>query len=742
MAEFLDPAEEQLLSWEDPPAAPDPKRYTAARGVVTWVLDMGIALIFLAWVALVFVFPLNPIGELLDKVFTMFSKSIYGLTGGYFLVFSGPILVVTLLAIARLIISGAEDEELLLKIKRSKHSRISLWTFPVMANGILGVVSAAEFIGSCVVIAYVIWALSFYTLEDDVGMISQFTLSPIFTSDSELILELSGLWLGFTGLFCFAFLFLPITRGSALLRLVDIPFEQAARYHVWLGHLTMLLFTLHGLCFVIAWTMQGILLQEITSWSDFDIAVLPGVVSLLSGLLLWITSLPPVRRKQFELFFYTHHLYVVFVVFFAMHIGDFIFSIAAGGILLFIIDRFLRFCQSRRTVNVISATSFPCGTVELVLPKPGNLQYNALSFIFLQVRELSWLQWHPFSVSSSPLDGKNHLSVLVKVLGGWTAKLNKKILNISETCRGDEVAFQCPDIKASVEGPYGHRLPYHLMYENLILVAGGIGISPFLAILSDVLHRINEGKLCLPRNVLLIWAIKQSDELPLLPALDIDSTSPYSPSRLKLDINIYVTRESEPPLEEGNTEESYVSSSNLAGCGMSVVVSTGNLIWFGLYTLASVVGFIVSITLLDIFYVNPFELTMSYKGFLFVVCMLASVIVFGGTVVLLWYCWEKRTTATEKSEQSKMNLSRATVFQGDMPRRQSVGTKRVFYGSRPNLKEIFGSVSEQQGHVDIGVIVCGPTSLEITVAKECRSWNLKRGSDLPVFHFNSHTFNL
>jgi predicted ferric reductase len=83
-----------------------------------------------------------------------------------------------------------------------------------------------------------------------------------------------------------------------------------------------------------------------------------------------------------------------------------------------------------------------------------DLRYNALSFIFLQVRELSWLQWHPFSVSSSPLDGKYHLSILIKGLGGWTTKLKENILNTSSETK----------ITASIEGPYGHDLPYHLTY--------------------------------------------------------------------------------------------------------------------------------------------------------------------------------------------------------------------------------------------------------------------------------------
>lgn len=54
-----------------------------------------------------------------------------------------------------------------------------------------------------------------------------------------------------------------------LLRLVDIPFEHATRYHVWLGHLTMVLFTLHGVLYVIAWAMEGRLIEQVGISSFF-----------------------------------------------------------------------------------------------------------------------------------------------------------------------------------------------------------------------------------------------------------------------------------------------------------------------------------------------------------------------------------------------------------------------------------------------------------------------------------------
>lgn len=150
-------------------------------------------------------------------------------------------------------------------------------------------------------------------------------------------------------------------------------------------------------------------------------------------------------------------------------------------------------------------------------------------------------------MSSSPLDGKNHISVLVKVLGEWTSKLRGNIEDTSGL-RGETEGRPNATLTASIEGPYGHESPYHLTYENLLLIAGGIGVSPFFAILSDILHRKSEGKPCLPKNVVLIWAVKKSDELPLLSTLNMDAICPVLPNNLNLDIRIYVTREFEPPL--------------------------------------------------------------------------------------------------------------------------------------------------------------------------------------------------
>lgn len=93
------------------------------------------------------------------------------------------------------------------------------------------------------------------------------------------------------------------------------------------------------------------------------------------------------------------------------------------------------------------------------------MKYNALSLIFIRIRDLPWLQWHPFSVSSSPLDGKHHLSVLIKVLGDWTGEMRDKCSNVLEQSREVLPCQPYSRITAYVEGPYGHDSAYHLAYE-------------------------------------------------------------------------------------------------------------------------------------------------------------------------------------------------------------------------------------------------------------------------------------
>lgn len=74
---------------------------------------------------------------------------------------------------------------------------------------------------------------------------------------------------------------------------------------------------------------------------------------------------------------------------------------------------------------------------------------------------------HPFSIASAPKD--NLLRLSAKIVGDYTLKL-------PSLSRGD---------KAVIYGPYGRFVMNRFKNKNCLWIAGGIGVTPFLSMLSE-----------------------------------------------------------------------------------------------------------------------------------------------------------------------------------------------------------------------------------------------------------------
>ena len=104
-------------------------------------------------------------------------------------------------------------------------------------------------------------------------------------------------------------------------------------------------------------------------WDRTAISNLAGEIALVAGLLMWATTFSAIRRRIFEVFYYTHHLYIIFMLFFVFHVGISYSLISLPGFYIFIVDRFLRLIQSHNNVKLVSARVLPCDTVELTFSK-------------------------------------------------------------------------------------------------------------------------------------------------------------------------------------------------------------------------------------------------------------------------------------------------------------------------------------------------------------------------------------
>lgn len=130
------------------------------------------------------------------------------------------------------------------------------------------------------------------------------------------------------------------------------------------------------------------------------------------------------------------------------------------------------------------------------------------------------------------------------------------------------------------------------------------------------------------------------------------------------------------------------------GCGMSVLVGTGDNIWSGLYVISSTLGFIILVALLNIFYVNRFSIdTWWYKGLLFVVCMVAGALLFGGSVIGLWHLWGRQNSERDEYKDDGIEVDRSqnveTVAPKDIEPANPNSSTVFVYGSRPDFEGIF-----------------------------------------------------
>ncbi|PON96997.1 Cytochrome b245, heavy chain [Trema orientale] len=403
------------------------------------VLKMIFLLVFIGWLLVWTLLPTKSYNmKWSSKLDNKLNSTYFGDQGTNLLLFSFPIMFIAAFSCVYLHLHKKSSNSNSVKTSRL-HRRFASWSSPVFVKAPLGIVSSVELCFAAMFVALLIWSLANY-------LYSSFSHIHMYWHDGDKTWQAKfrsvSLRLGYIGNTCWAFLFFPVTRGSSILPLVGLTSESSIKYHIWLGHLSMVLFAAHTVGFVIYWVMtnQAVLLLE---WSQTYVSNVAGEIAIVFALVIWATSIGRVRRKMFEVFYYTHHLYTVYIIFYVLHVGAAYLCMILPGIFLFVIDRYLRFLQSRDRVRLLSTRLLPGGTFELNFAKSPALEYNPTSILFINVPTISKLQWHPFTISSSSNMEPDKLSIVIKTEGSWSQRLYKHL------------SSSIDHLEVSVEGPYG-----------------------------------------------------------------------------------------------------------------------------------------------------------------------------------------------------------------------------------------------------------------------------------------------
>ncbi|XP_050228786.1 respiratory burst oxidase homolog protein A-like [Mercurialis annua] len=211
------------------------------------------------------------------------------------------------------------------------------------------------------------------------------------------------------------------------------------------------------------------------------------------------------RLTGYNAFWYSHHLFVLVYVLLIIH-GIFLYLVhnwykkttwmyLAVPVLLYAGERALRFFRSGfYSVQLRKVAIYPGNVLTLQMSKPPQFRYKSGQYMFVQCPAVSPLEWHPFSITSAPDD--DYLSVHIRELGDWTQELKmvfseaceRPVADESGLLRADETTNSLP--KLLIDGPYGAPAQDYRKYDVLLLVGLGIGATPFISILKDLLNNI------------------------------------------------------------------------------------------------------------------------------------------------------------------------------------------------------------------------------------------------------------
>ncbi|KAL8809488.1 MAG: hypothetical protein Q9223_001248 [Gallowayella weberi] len=278
-----------------------------------------------------------------------------------------------------------------------------------------------------------------------------------------------------------------------------------------------------------------------------------GHVMLLCMLLMFTTAHAKIRQQSYETFWYTHHLFVPFLLALYTHAtGCFVrdspkpyspfagspfwnhcigyegwrWELIGGGI--YLLERIYREIQSRRPAKIVKVVRHPYDAMEIQFSKP-SMKYKAGQWLLINIPSVSTTQWHPFTITSCPFDP--YVSIHVRQVGDWTRAVGdalgcgpaqSKELDTLDPSGVYEIALQnhqsMPDIR--IDGPYG--APAEDVFDNeiAVLIGTGIGITPWASILKNIWHlRAGPNPPTRLRRVEFIWVCKDTSSFEWFQAL-------------------------------------------------------------------------------------------------------------------------------------------------------------------------------------------------------------------------------
>ncbi|KAK2831092.1 hypothetical protein Q7C36_016178 [Tachysurus vachellii] len=294
------------------------------------------------------------------------------------------------------------------------------------------------------------------------------------------------------------------------------------------------------------------------------LTTVPGITGVLLVLILFLmftASSHSIRVCSYEIFWYTHNLFIIFYIILMLHVlgGALKYQTnveahppgcimanqtrptdqttkeekrvesvketptacseeakfhphfpqtwlwVSAPLCLYCAERVYRYVTGSTPVTVVSVIRHPCDVIEVCMlkrgfkPRPGQ-------YILLNCPSVSSFENHAFTLTACPTQNKDTFGIHIRVLGDWTECFSQLLLPESEHSEILPMMHQHRYPELYVDGPFGSPSEEVFHYEVSVCVAGGIGVTPFACILHTLLDDCRHYKL---QRLYFVWVCRE-----------------------------------------------------------------------------------------------------------------------------------------------------------------------------------------------------------------------------------------
>lgn len=312
---------------------------------------------------------------------------------------------------------------------------------------------------------------------------------------------------GQAALLIMMFMILPVTRIPLWTLSFGSSFERIVKFHRWLGMALSIATLVH--------LIEGIEVTQLFSTTKYgEVYPIWGALAFITFILIGLTANEVMRRKFFDVFYVSHRiLSLLGFVFTILHSVKVIAVALAVPLALYVIGTVLTWVKTysgsyQATVSVHEAT----GVTTLVLNSTDKTQKFAqhmdlCSYFWVRIPSVSGFQWHPFSAIVTP--NGDSIGFCVRALGPPDGKSFSRLLL--------QQARLTQSLSLNLCGPFGRIAVDVDKYDVVLLIGGGVGITPLLSAVNQ--QRLFAKKNAKAADWSILWSVRHPQDLLMIDKL-------------------------------------------------------------------------------------------------------------------------------------------------------------------------------------------------------------------------------